>query len=52
VRVYHVTGPALEIYLSVCQRRGQPAGDIKLVVLHHLSGWSEAFPGYMVGPAF
>ena len=51
VRVYRITGQAMEIYLSVCQKLGQRAGDIKPVALHRASGWIEAFSGYEVGSA-
>ena len=45
LRVFRVEGGALESYLEACQERGQRAGDVKPVALHHLEGWSCVFRG-------
>ena len=49
LRVFRIDNDALATYLAVCQAHGQRAGDIKLVALHRLGGWSEVFQGQMVG---
>ncbi len=48
VRVFHIDGDALDVYLSVCQAFGQRAGDIKPVALHHRGGWLRSFQGRML----
>ena len=45
LRVVRIEGGGLETYLSVCQARGQRAGDIKPTALHHDQGWSSFFRG-------
>jgi hypothetical protein len=49
LRVFRIDNDALATYLTVCQTHGQRAGDIKLVALHRLGGWSQVFQGQMVG---
>lgn len=48
LRVFRVTGQALETYVAVCQAHGQRLGDIKPVALHRVSGWADAFAGQMI----
>jgi len=45
LRVFRIRGGGPETYLAVCQARGQRAGDIKPVALHHGQGWSRFFHG-------
>ena len=45
LRIFRIRGGGQETYLSVCQARGQRAGDIKSVALHHAAGWSRFFHG-------
>ncbi len=48
VRIFHINGHALDVYMSICQAFGQRAGDIKPVALHHRRGWLRAFQGHML----
>ncbi len=48
VRAFRIRHGAAEAYLATCQAHGQRLGDIKPVVLHKRSGWSDAFAGYPV----
>ena len=48
LRVFRIDEGALAAYLSFCQAHGQRAGDIKLVALHRLGGWSQVFRGYIL----
>lgn len=48
LRVFRIESGAPGSYLSACQARGQRAGDIKPVALHHLDGWSKVFRGVFV----
>lgn len=50
LRIFRITGGALETYLATCQAHGQRAGDIKPVVLHRAGGWSQHFAGYILAP--
>ncbi|HZG67546.1 MAG TPA: hypothetical protein VEZ12_12435, partial [Herpetosiphonaceae bacterium] len=45
LKVFRIEGSGLETYLSVCQARGQRAGDIKPTALHHNQGWARSFRG-------
>ena len=45
LKVFRIEGSGLEAYLSVCQARGQRAGDIKPTALHHNQGWARSFRG-------
>lgn len=49
LQVFRIDGDALAVYLAACQAHGQRVGDIKLVALHRLGGWSQVFQGQMVG---
>jgi hypothetical protein len=48
LRVFRIESRALAAYLSACQGHGQRAGDIKLVALHRLGGWTQVFQGQTV----
>jgi GH3 auxin-responsive promoter len=48
LRIFRIDGDGTEIYLSVCQGRGQRLGDIKSVALHRMSGWAQYFRGGII----